>query len=98
MPEATLAALQTYGSYFGPFSVHEDEGYLVHHRIGNLSPARGRSRASTTRPRLHSHGRHADVGPRRATGVQSRLSITLRVTGSLRFHPLLITRAAQDTR
>ena len=38
-PEEALAAVQTYGSYFGPFSVHEDEAYLVHHRIGNLSPA-----------------------------------------------------------
>ncbi len=37
-PEDALAAVRTYGSYFGPFSVHEDEGYLVHHRIGNLSP------------------------------------------------------------
>ncbi len=37
-PEDARAAVQTYGSYFGPFSVHEDEGYLVHHRIGNLSP------------------------------------------------------------
>ncbi len=36
-PEEALAALQTYGSYFGPFSVHEDEGYLVHHQIGNLT-------------------------------------------------------------
>ncbi len=37
-PEDALSAVQTYGSYFGPFSVHEDEGYLVHQRIGNLSP------------------------------------------------------------
>ncbi len=37
-PDEALAAVQTYGSYFGPFSVHEDEGYLVHHRIGNLTP------------------------------------------------------------
>jgi len=37
-PEDALSAVQTYGSYFGPFSVHEDEGYLVHERIGNLSP------------------------------------------------------------
>ena len=37
-PDEALAAVRTYGSYFGPFSVHEDEGYLVHHRIGNLSP------------------------------------------------------------
>ena len=37
-PEQALQAIQTYGSYFGPFSVHEEEGYLVHHRIGNLNP------------------------------------------------------------
>ncbi len=37
--EEALAAVQTYGSYFGPFSVYEEEGYLVHHRIGNLGPA-----------------------------------------------------------
>lgn len=37
-PEQALDAIQTYGSYFGPFSVHEEEGYLVHHRIGNLNP------------------------------------------------------------
>ena len=37
--EEALMATQTYGSYFGPFSVHEDEGYLVHHRIGSENPA-----------------------------------------------------------
>ena len=37
-PEQALGAIQTYGSYFGPFSVHEDGGYLVHHRVGNLNP------------------------------------------------------------
>ncbi len=37
-PEQALQAVQTYGSYFGPFSVHEEEGYLVHHRIGNFNP------------------------------------------------------------
>lgn len=37
-PEEASRAVQTYGSYFGPFSVHEDEGYLVHHRIGNANP------------------------------------------------------------
>ena len=36
--DEALAAVRTYGSYFGPFSVHEDEGYLVHHRIGNANP------------------------------------------------------------
>ena len=39
-PQEALTAIRTYGSYFGPFSVHEEEGYLVHHRIGNLSPRR----------------------------------------------------------
>ena len=37
-PQEALQAVQTYGSYFGPFSVHEEEGYLVHHRIGNENP------------------------------------------------------------
>ncbi len=37
-PEQALQAVQTYGSYFGPFSVHEEEDYLVHHRIGNFNP------------------------------------------------------------
>ena len=37
-PEQALQAIQTYGSYFGPFSVNEDEGYLVHHRVGHLNP------------------------------------------------------------
>ena len=37
-PEQALQAVETYGSYFGPFSVHEKEGYLVHHRIGHTNP------------------------------------------------------------
>ncbi len=37
-PEQAVAAVRTYGSYFGPFSVHEADGYLVHHRIGNFNP------------------------------------------------------------
>ena len=37
-PDQALAAVQTYGSYFGPFSVNEEGGYLVHHRIGNFNP------------------------------------------------------------
>lgn len=41
MPSAedALGAVTTYLSYFGPFSVHEDEGYLVHHKAGDLNPA-----------------------------------------------------------
>jgi len=37
-PEEALMATETYGSYFGPFTVNEEEGYLVHHRIGNENP------------------------------------------------------------
>ena len=37
--EEALKATRTYASYFGPFSVHEDEGYIVHHRIGSENPA-----------------------------------------------------------
>ena len=37
-PEQALGALRTYLSYFGPFSVDEDEGFIVHHRAGNLNP------------------------------------------------------------
>ena len=37
-PVIAVGAVQTYGSYFGPFSVHEEEGYLLHERIGNLNP------------------------------------------------------------
>ena len=37
--EQAADVLRTYGSYFGPFSVNEAEGYLVHHRHGHLTPA-----------------------------------------------------------
>ena len=36
--EDAREAVTTYLSYFGPFSVNEDEGYLVHHKIGDLNP------------------------------------------------------------
>ena len=36
--EEALATTLSYGSYFGPFSVNEEESYLVHHRIGNEDP------------------------------------------------------------
>ena len=36
--EEALRVTRTYASYFGPFSVHEDERYLVHHRIGHTNP------------------------------------------------------------
>jgi len=34
-----LAALGSYVSYFGPYTIHPDESLVVHDRIGNLSPA-----------------------------------------------------------
>ena len=48
--DEALMATESYGSYFGPFSVHEvagcitcpgprDQGYLVHHRVGSENPA-----------------------------------------------------------
>ena len=48
--EEALMATESYGSYFGPFSVHQvagcitcpgprDQGYLVHHRVGSENPA-----------------------------------------------------------
>ncbi len=47
--EEALRTTETYGSYFGPFSVHEvegcitcpgprDQGYVVHHRVGSENP------------------------------------------------------------
>lgn len=36
--DEALMATRTYGSYFGPFSVNEQEGYLVHHRLGSENP------------------------------------------------------------
>ena len=44
-PEEALGALQTYGSYFGPFSVNEEESYLIHHRVGHLNPGQAGSDA-----------------------------------------------------
>jgi hypothetical protein len=39
-PTATEAygVMQSYLSYFGPFSVRSDEGVVVHQRDGNLNP------------------------------------------------------------
>ena len=48
-PEQALGAVRTYGSYFGPFSVNEEGGYLVHHRIGNFNPGQ----AGTDAQRFH---------------------------------------------
>jgi hypothetical protein len=36
--EETMATLRSYASYFGPYTVHEPERYVVHHRIGIINP------------------------------------------------------------
>jgi len=38
-PEDAQAAMATYSNCFGPFSVHESDGYLVHHRTGTTNPS-----------------------------------------------------------
>jgi hypothetical protein len=38
-PEAR-AALTTYTNYFGPFYVHQDDGYLVHDQLGSANVGR----------------------------------------------------------
>ena len=37
-PAEAEAALGSYASYFGPFTLHADRGYVVHHRVGNSNP------------------------------------------------------------
>ena len=37
-PEETMAAYRTYTSYFGPYTVHESENYVVHHLAGTINP------------------------------------------------------------
>ena len=36
--EETAAAMQSYTSYFGPYTINPDEGYVIHHLLGSLSP------------------------------------------------------------
>ena len=36
--DEALAALRSYVSYFGTYTVNEAEGYLTHHLQGNVSP------------------------------------------------------------
>jgi hypothetical protein len=39
-PEEARQALRTYTNYFGPFYVHETDGYVVHDQIGTLNVGR----------------------------------------------------------
>ena len=38
IPNDTLAAVTSYLSYFGPYSVNASEGYVIHHVLGSLNP------------------------------------------------------------
>ncbi|MYD88035.1 MAG: lipocalin-like domain-containing protein, partial [Acidobacteria bacterium] len=38
-PEEALAQMGSYASYFGRFSVNEEEGYVTHHLEGGLNPS-----------------------------------------------------------
>jgi hypothetical protein len=38
--EEALQTLRTYSNYFGPFYLHETDGYVVHDQIGNLNVGR----------------------------------------------------------
>jgi hypothetical protein len=41
-PEEAQMALRTYGSaYFGPYTIHQTEGYVVHHQLGMINPGGG---------------------------------------------------------
>lgn len=37
-PEETMAALRSYTSYFGPYTINESQKYVVHHLIGTTNP------------------------------------------------------------
>ena len=36
--EEAIAALGTYASYFGLYTIHEQDRYVMHHRIGIINP------------------------------------------------------------
>jgi len=41
-PDEALIALRSYGSaYFGPYTIHQTEGYVVHHQLGMINPGGG---------------------------------------------------------
>ncbi len=37
-PEEAQAAIASYSAYYGPYTVHEAEGFVVHHRVGQIDP------------------------------------------------------------
>src|SRR4029079_7530148 len=39
-PDEALQTMRTYTNYFGPFYVHQDDGYVIHDQVGTLNRAR----------------------------------------------------------
>ena len=37
-PEEAQAAIASYSAYYGPYTVNEAEGFVVHHRVGQIDP------------------------------------------------------------
>ena len=37
-PEEALEALRGYNGYYGPYTVNEEGGFVVHHRVGQIDP------------------------------------------------------------
>ncbi len=37
-PEEAQEALRGYNAYYGPYTVNEEEGFVVHHRAGQINP------------------------------------------------------------
>jgi hypothetical protein len=71
-PEEAKAALLSYTSYFGTFSVNEADAVVTHHVQGSLNP----NNTGTDQKRSFelSGNRLILKPPRRATGIQSRLT------------------------
>ena len=71
-PEEAKAALLSYTSYFGTFSVSEADGVVTHHVQGSLNP----NNTGTDQKRSFelSGNRLTLTPPRGATGIQSRLT------------------------
>jgi lipocalin-like protein len=41
-PEEALLALRSHGSaYFGPYTIHKTEGFVVHRQLGMINPGGG---------------------------------------------------------
>ncbi len=71
-PAEARAALATYTSYFGPYTINEAEGYIVHHVIGSLTP--NNTGADNKRFYEFEGNRLILKPPRAQSGVQQRIT------------------------